>query len=178
MAKIIEFPAQNQDESSQPNYAGHLLMLDLNKARKWQCFNFWVGVRTRIAPVPEDASMDRIHEAVQAGILIDITEHPELFIPEKPVADVTESDTGKRLYSGTRQWFRDLGVPDDDETAPVDEVVSFATDDPELQKRIEQALAAAPAPAAPKPAVRPKSVLALPPGMDNPGLYELPVPRG
>src|SRR5689334_18154657 len=112
MSNVIEFPRQPQEPGSTPNYAGHLLMLDLSKVRKWQCFNFWVGIRAPVAPVPENASMDRIHQAVQNGILIDVTEHPELFVPDKPIAEVNESDTGKRVYSGTRAFFYGLGISD------------------------------------------------------------------
>lgn len=180
MSTVIEFPKKNR-----PDYAGHLLMLDLTKARKWQCFNFWVGVKTRVAPVPETASMDAIHDAVEAGILIDITEHPELFIPEKQVADVEESDTGKKIYSGTRQFFTDLGIvdPAGDEGCLPDEVVAYATGDKSEQAKIEAALAAAPVIQAEpvslvearQRAQRAKVLLA--PGMDNPEKYLLHVVR-
>lgn len=183
MSNVIEFPKQNQ-APEKPDYSGHILMLDLSKARRWYCFNFFLGIRCRTAVVPEDASMEAIHGAVEAGILIDITEHPELFVPEKPIAAVDETDTGKRVYSGLRSFFRDLGIADDDMRAPADETVSYATEDPDEQRRIAEALAAQPvvqpAPVSPEEARqrarRPFIVTA--PGMDDPDRYLLPIPQG
>lgn len=181
MSNLLEFPKKNQPEA--PTYAGHVLMLDLAKARRWQCFNFWLGVRCRMALVPEDASMDLIHDAVQAGILIDITEHPELFVPEKPVAEVRESDTGQKIYSGTRRFFRELGINGDTrDSDPENETVAYATADAGEQSQIEEALRLAPvAAAAPlsmeearQRAARPRILIA--PGMDNPEKYTLSIP--
>jgi hypothetical protein len=182
MSKLIEFPKQNP-ESDTPNYAGHLLMLDLTKARKWQCFNFFLGSRNKISVVPETASMDRIHAAVQAGILLDVTEHPELFVPEKPIAEVTAQDTGKKVYSGTVKFFHDLNIfeegykPSDSDC--LDEVVAYSTDNPEEQRRIEEALAAAPVVQSPPVSMEDarqrirRSLLVLPIGTDSPEKYLL-----
>ena len=190
MNNLIEFPKNRVEENepsqsnpSQHNYAGHILMLDLTKARKWQCFNFLVGVRCRAAIVPETSSMDLIHDAVEAGILIDVTEHPELFTPDKAIAEVIEHDTGKKLYSGTRSFFRGLGIDDPDHTAPEDETVSYATEDAEEQNKIQAALDAAPVVMAQplsflqarQRGQRAKILLA--PGMDVPERYLLPLPR-
>lgn len=185
MSNLIEFPKQNQAEQETPSYAGHILMLDLSKARKFQCFNFWLGIRNRVSVVPEDAAMERIRQAVADGVLLDITEHPELFVPEKSIADVSETDTGKKIYSGTRKFFTDLGVgepigPGDFE----DETVAYATDSRDEQSRIEEALRQAPVSAAEpvtaeqarQRASRP--LLSLPPGMDEPDRYALPFPVG
>lgn len=181
MSNLIEFPKQNRQPEA-PSYAGHLLMLDLSKARKWQCFNFWLGINSRAGVVPDDASMDRIHQAVQAGILLDITEHPELFVPEKPVAEVNETDTGKKIYSGPRSFFSGLGLGDPPRAGdPEDETVAYATESAEEQRQIEEALALAPvvqpAPVTPAEARQraTRSKLVLPPGMDDPEKYLLPV---
>ena len=185
MGNLIEFPSQNQEcavPGAIPNYSGHMLMLDLTKARKWQTANFWVGIRCRMAIVPEVTFMSQIHQAVLDGILIDITEHPELFVADKPIADVTETDTGKKTYSGTRQFFHDIGIGDPMSVGDMlDETVVYATDDPKEQTKIETALVSAPVSAAPpispeearKRASR--TLIELPPGMDNPDKYLLSV---
>ena len=186
MSNLIEFPKNRKCDTSIPNYAGHVLMLDLNKARKWQCFNFWVGSRNKMAVVPDDTSMDRIHEAVQAGILLDITEHPELFVPERPIAEVVETDTGKKIYSGTAQFFHDLGIfepgydPDKTDLYP-DELVAYATEDSAEKEKIEQALAslsvvqAEPVSLAEARQRASRPLLVLPIGMDTPDRYLLQV---
>jgi hypothetical protein len=158
-------------------------MLDLSKARKWQSVNFFVGIRCRVAPVPEGADMEHIHKAVSAGILIDITEHPELFTPEKPIAPVESQDTGAKVYSGTRRFFRGLGVPDNDPKAPDEEVVSYASEDAAEQQRIEAELAKIPVVQAEPISLEEarqrarRPLVVLPPGMDDPERYLIRTPE-
>ena len=96
---ILEFPKKNTQLEAVPDYTGRLLALNREKARSFQCGGFFVGLKRLTTMVEEDAQMDRIHAAIQAGILIDVTDNKELNLGGtviNPVQDM--GDTGKRAY--------------------------------------------------------------------------------
>jgi hypothetical protein len=178
MNQVAEFAEQNQGPSEIPSYTGHVLMLDLTKARKFQTWNFFVGVKHRMDICPEETLKQTIHDAVVAGVLIDISEHPELFIPDKSPIEVSEQPTGSKVYSGTRGFFRDLGI-DDDERAPAEDIVAYGTSDLAEQTRIDQALRDLPVTAAAPVSLEEarqraqRPLIELAPGMNEPERYLL-----
>jgi len=168
MAKIIEFP-----HPAAPDYNGRVVMLDRAKANRFQCRGLNLGMRNQMAVVPSDASMPMIRKAIEDGILIDLTEHPEIWEQAKAKElAVDESDVGKKSFTATRQFFRDLGI-DPDPEASGDEMVCYCTADADEQKRIEQAIPKALQPAVAGQPVQLPSGLFVPPGMDNPDKYLL-----
>ncbi len=153
-----------------PDYSGRVLALNLDKVRRWQCGGFFLGPRMPADRVPAGAQMDRIHQAVREGLLLDITDDPEaqkrfihsswgLLEPNgRGSLSHSESDTGKRYYSGPLKLFRKAGIAAAiAEKGEDDENIAYATDDPEEQRRIAAELRVA--------------KVVLPPGMDDPEKY-------
>lgn len=166
MLKINEFPP-----SQPPDYAGHVVMLNPAKAKKFQCYGLGVGLRNPMALVPTAASMAQISKAIAEGILIDITERPDLWEnQEAQKISVDSQFLGKKSYCGPRKVFRDLGL-DEDLDAPAEELVCYSTEDAAEQKRIETALRLDVS-VSNEPPVRFVG-LSLPPGMDDPEKYLL-----
>lgn len=146
MLHLVDSPAA-PPPSAPPDYTGHVLLLNRARASKWQCFGFWVTSRVPMSVVPECVARESLHAAVESGVLLDLTAHPELFVPEKPIALVHERDTGKKMYTGRASFFRDLGLSLEDsgvEDSSEDngEIVAYSTSDLSAQRRIEDALAA------------------------------------
>lgn len=91
---VIVFPSKS-------DYSGRTLALNLEKIRKFQCHNFYLGPRTPYAVVPQEASMEVLHQAVLDGRLIDITDSAIKGIKTEnfQLEQVKEDDnTGKRVY--------------------------------------------------------------------------------
>jgi len=165
MAKILEFPPVDR--------TGHVIMLVREKASRYQCRGVVLGLRNPMTVVPAEASMHMIQQGIRDGILIDVTEHPEFWeLSKSKELSVVEEDVGKMVFTGTRQFFRDLGIdPDPEEHG--DEMVCFATADAEEQKKIQAALLKAVRIQTPGQPVRLDSGILLAPGMDDPEKYLL-----
>lgn len=94
---IISFP------TAPPNYAGRTLALNLEKARRFQCHNFFLGTRVPYAIVPPEAEagMELIHQAILDGRLLDVTDSNLKGIKTSSfeLDKVTEDDTtGKMVF--------------------------------------------------------------------------------
>jgi hypothetical protein len=115
------------DENGVPNYTGRLLALNPEKANRFQCGGFFLGGKLQSNVVPDDAQMYQIHNAVRAGILLDITTSGEVRTENSSLGGVEESNTDKRVYFTTN----DHG-----------ERIMLATSDPEEQRRLDAQLEA------------------------------------
>jgi hypothetical protein len=160
MATILEFPKTG----NVPDYTGRLLTFNPEKATKFQCGGFIISNRRPSAVVTPDARMESIHRALQAGILVDITDEKQGIKTEHShLGGVSESDTGKKVYFGTPELFRglDLACLKDatEEDAVSGETICVMTEDPEEQRQIEERIAER------------KRRIVLAPGMDDPEKY-------
>jgi len=165
MAKILEFPAPKSTGDT-PDYTGRMLTLNPEKALKFQCGGFVLGPKHMCDVVGPRAQMAQIRRALEAEILIDITDADKgIKTKYSTLSGVEKSDTGQKAYVGPKQMFRDLGLAAfqdiSEKDLELDELVCVMTDDVEEQQRIEAKIKES------------KPLLVLPPGMDNPDKYML-----
>lgn len=156
--KVIQFPSS----SASPNYTGRVLALNLEKARRFQCGGFFLGGRQPWSMVAPEAQMDRIHQGVLSGVLVDITDtHKKgTRIGGTEVGAVTEEKTTKKVYIS----FMPGGMGLTGCNMPTIITAAEGVDGEEAQTAYESKLVA-----------RQPPLISLPPGMDDPDKYLLPV---
>lgn len=140
MATILKFARK----PAPANYSGRRLALNPAKAIKFQCGGFSLGPRLISAVVPFDAQMEPIRRALEAGILLDVTDNIAVTAGETELAAVHSEDTDMRAYFVRRD----------------DGLVSLVIPKTEEEKQALEAQASRP-------------LLATAPGMDNPDKYLL-----
>lgn len=90
---------ESNKKPARPDYSGRLVMLNLEKVRRWQCFNFVIGSSRPVQMVPPDADQEMIGRALAEGILIDVTDsNQSIVVGETRLDAISETDTGKRAY--------------------------------------------------------------------------------
>lgn len=101
---VIEFP------SALPNYAGRTLALNMEKARRFQCHNFFLGIRVPYAVVPSEAEAGFriIHQAILDGRLLDVTDAniKGLKTTSFELDPVKEDDTGGKMMFFVSKKFK------------------------------------------------------------------------
>lgn len=149
---LITFP-----NSKGPNYQGRVLALNMERATRFQCGGFFVGSKSPIAMVPVEAQMDQIHRAIEAGVLLDVTDSEKgIRHGGTVVGAVTEEITRKKVYISFVPGGTASGI-----NMPAVITAAEGTDDPAVQAKMDAALAAG------------RPLIQLAPGMDNPDKYLL-----
>ena len=134
-----------------PCYSNRVLALNPESCQKFQCRNFFLNSRTKFSRAGDLVGNDAIHAAILDGRLIDITDQLDKYTSGKGSLIINQSEAGAAI---------DLGVTDKRFflTRVDGEVQLDIPDSEEVRQQFEKANDA-------------RSLLILPPGMDNPEAY-------
>jgi hypothetical protein len=126
MSNVILMPSAGSDrEPEELNYTGRVLCLNPEKGTRFQCGGFFLGPRRTFAVVDSKAQMFRLKQALDQGILIDITENKDIAGDWSVLQAVKDEDTGKKVYItvGNGGGLTLVGVDDPEVQAKLDKQI-------------------------------------------------------